>query len=102
MRSKTLSLFAASAATLLFATTAFASGAGEQPSAHVRYDDLNLSNDAGVAHLYARLRSAANQVCEYSTFRNVTDQSCAVGALDEAVVSIGNPRLTALHVRAKG
>ena len=96
---QTLSLIAASVTTLLIATTAFASGAGKPASAHIRHGNLNLSNDAGDARLYARLRSAANPVSEYSTLSNVTNQTCAVRSLNDAVAAIDNLRRTALHVR---
>jgi UrcA family protein len=64
MTRKTLSLIAASIASATIATAAFAADTDEPPSVRVCYADLNLSSGAGVAHLYARLRNAANQVCE--------------------------------------
>lgn len=102
MKAKTLSLIAAAVATLSIAGGAVAATTGEAPSARVRYDDLNLSSDAGVAHLYARLRHAANDVCQFDSFREVVDQKCATAALDSAVASVDNDKLTALHVRATG
>jgi UrcA family protein len=101
MNTKIRSLIAASVATLAFAGTAFAAGAGELPTARVRYGDLNLSSDAGVATLYARLRHAADQVCEYSRFR-VVDPACVTQAMDGAVAKVANGRLTALHLRRTG
>jgi UrcA family protein len=102
MKTKTLSLIAASIATLSLAGTALAAGTGELATARVRYDDLNLSNDAGVASLYARLRHAASQVCESSPSRDLVDQSCVAKALDGAVAEVDNGRLTALHQRHAG
>jgi UrcA family protein len=77
--------------------------AGESPvarSARVAYGDLNLEAAAGVSALYLRLRAAARQVCESGQFRDVVDQRCAAHALDRAVSSVGNGRLTALHARS--
>ncbi len=103
MRTRTLSLIAASIATLSLAGTALAAGTatGELPTARVRYADLNLSSDAGVATLYARLRHAATQVCEYRSFRFV-DQACVAKALDGAVTTVANGRLTTLHQQRTG
>lgn len=102
MTAKIPSLIAASVAALTIASAASAAGADDFSSVRVRYADLNLSNEAGAAHLYARLRNAANQVCEYTSFRNVVDQGCAATALNGAVTAVGNARLTALHLRAAG
>jgi len=102
MKSKTLTLIAAGIATLSVAGSAFAAPIGEPMTARVRYGDLNLSNDAGVAHLYARLRHAASDVCQVASFRDLVDQQCASAALDNAVASVDNVKLTALHVRTSG
>jgi len=102
MRIKTLTLIAAGVAALSIASVAIAADTGAPPVARVRYGDLNLSNDAGVAHLYARLRHAADQVCELGSFRDIVDQGCATQALDAAVAAVGNERLTALHARSAG
>jgi UrcA family protein len=102
MTRKTLSLFAAGIAALAVAGAASAANSSESLSARVRYGDLNLASDAGVAHLYARLRHAANDVCPYASFREVVDQRCAAAALDSAVANVDNDRLTALHVRVAG
>ena len=102
MKRKTLSLIAAGIATLSVAGAAVAAGPGDPLSARVRYDDLNLASDAGVAHLYARLRHAASDVCVSSWIRDVVDQRCAAAALDSAVAGLDNGRLTALHAHTSG
>jgi UrcA family protein len=103
MRHKTVSLIAASIATLSVASAALAADTGElRSTGRVRYGDLNLASDAGVAHLYARLQSAANRVCESTSFPDVIDHRCAAQALDGAVAAVGNDRLTALHRHAPG
>ena len=101
MKTKTLSLIAASIASLALASTALAAGAGELPTARVRYGDLNLSSDAGVAALYSRLRHAAKQVCMYSSYR-ISDPACVSTALNDAVAKVANGRLTMLHERRTG
>jgi UrcA family protein len=71
------------------------------PSVKVRYGDLNLSNPEGVARLYARIRRAAGVVCgtaggptvDASRFR----KDCRTKAIDDAVKSVNNRILTAMH-----
>jgi UrcA family protein len=69
--------------------------------------DLDLSGPAGVATLYERIQAAALAVCreearefwrDTKSFASPTWQkSCVAGAIDGAVASAGNARLTALH-----
>lgn len=102
MNRKTLSQIAAAVAALSIAGAACAASPADALSTRVRYADLNLSNDIGVAHLYARLRHAASEVCQYASFRDAVDQNCAARALDTAVASVASERLTAMHERAAG
>jgi UrcA family protein len=102
MNRATLSLLAAGVATLVMSTAALAADTEVVRSTRVGYADLNLAGDAGVAHLYTRLRSAANRVCEYAAFHDVIDQTCTAHALDRAVAAIGNDKLVALHARTAG
>jgi UrcA family protein len=102
MTRKTLSLVIAGVASLTVAAAAFAADVTEVRSTRVGYADLNLANDAGVAHLYARLRNAASQVCAYSSVRDLVAQDCAARALDGAVASVDDGKLTALHLRTAG
>jgi UrcA family protein len=68
----------------------------------VRYDDLNLSSQAGVTKLYARIRGAAKNVCRDSAGTIVPrlryeSQRCAAQAIDAAVKKVNNRILTAMH-----
>jgi UrcA family protein len=73
-----------------------------EPSKSIRvgYGDLDLSTQQGVASLYNRIRGAAHQVCGYegASFEDKAIwKSCFTGAIDNAVATVNNPRLTALH-----
>lgn len=73
-----------------------------EQSTEVRYGDLDLDKPAGVAQLYARLRVAAEQVCD-ARFRPGTLvvapswRTCVAGALEQAVAAVDQPALTAYH-----
>jgi len=90
-------LAAAGTTALACSVPSLADDAPVARSARVAYGDLNLAADAGVSALYLRLRVAARQVCESGLFRDVVDRHCASQALDQAVASVGNGRLKALH-----
>jgi UrcA family protein len=66
----------------------------------VFYGDLNIDSDQGAKVLYARLRSAAKQVCfpleSRDLIRNLW-QRCFDGALASAVGKVNTARVTALH-----
>ena len=84
--------------TLLGATSALA----DEPAKSIKvgYADLDLSTQAGAATLYNRIRGAARQVCGYegASFEDKAIwKSCFTGAIDNAVATVNNPRLTALH-----
>jgi UrcA family protein len=69
-------------------------------SMKVSYSDLDLNTQSGAKTLYDRIRGAARQVCGYEG-QTFTDQalwrSCFNGAISDAVATVNNPRLTALH-----
>ena len=102
MSLKVASLIAAGAASLVVAAGALASDAPIVRSKRVGFDDLNLASDAGVAHLYARLRNASRQVCVQGSFRDMIDAECAARALDGAVAAVHNDKLSAMHARSTG
>ena len=84
--------------TLLGATSALADESSK--SIRVGYADLDLTTQAGAATLYNRIRGAARQVCGYegdSFADKAIWKSCFSGAIDNAVATVNNPRLTALH-----
>jgi UrcA family protein len=71
-------------------------------SVTVRYDDLNLSSQSGVAHLYARISRAARSVCRdpgAATWAEVRRKvrGCKAAAIDAAVKKVNNRILTAMH-----
>jgi UrcA family protein len=69
----------------------------------VRFGDLNLSNPAGAEALYRRIRRAAKVVCGASGSPTPlagparASVQCRQRALDEAVRSVNNRILTAMH-----
>ena len=56
----------------------------------VRYDDLNVSSDAGRKELMARLQTAANRVCDESTARDVlqVQRACVKDTLSRALSQV--------------
>jgi UrcA family protein len=98
---KIASIVAASLITLGFAAGASAADDIEQLSKIVRYGDLNLETTAGAKVLYARIRSAAGEVCAPFEGRELTRQvrwhSCYDHAVESAVAQVDKPSLTALH-----
>ena len=67
----------------------------------VSYGDLNLDSEQGAKVLYARIRSAAGNVCSSMEGRNLTEKKLWQGCFDKAVASavgqVNNNRVTALH-----
>lgn len=68
----------------------------------VSYADLNLASTSGIDLLYRRVKLAANKVCGVENMRVSLDivrrnRTCVAGAIDNAIGTIDNPRLTAFH-----
>jgi UrcA family protein len=93
-------------ALLIAASTgaAYAAAADDTvPAIKVAYSDLNLASAQGNSALYARIVSAARQVCnvEYVDGRDlrgfVAAQACEANAIARAVKSVPSPQLAALH-----
>jgi len=97
MNAKSLVLLGAGVVGLAAGSGAYANDVVSLPSVRVSYADLNLSNDAGVTRLYARLKSAAKQVCELTAMPTQAESGCMTRALNQAVASVGNERLAELH-----
>jgi UrcA family protein len=81
---------------------AVADGRFVEESLEVRYADLNLDKEAGVANLYTRLRNAAEQVCDSHygpspLFLSSSQRACVTAALEQAVANVDRPALTAYH-----
>ena len=97
-----VSKLTAAVALLLGASAAFAAAPGvDSHSVSVRYDDLNLSTEAGVSALYQRLSGAARQVCPDAYSRDlsvvIAAGRCKADAVSKAVDQINNPNLAMLH-----
>jgi len=65
----------------------------------VRIGDLDLARDSDLHTLYTRLRKAAVHVCTMGGMAtgDLVDDSCPRRALDDAIASVANASLTALH-----
>jgi UrcA family protein len=77
------------------------------PVRTVRYADLNLNTEAGVAFLYNRIRTAAEQVCGDVDSRRLEMAAAARACVDRAmftsVQAVNNRQLTSAynaHLRA--
>jgi UrcA family protein len=92
------------AATLaLFSANAAASTAASAPTYEVHFADLDLTSKQDTQRLYSRLRIAAREVCgdfaeRKSPVMRDRYKGCMNQALTDAIETIGNPALTALHV----
>jgi len=90
------------AAASMIAAVASAKGNDGSFSTVVRYGDLDLTQSADVSRLYARLKYASEKVCyvtdDSKNLRVKTLQAdCMQGALNRAVASVNEPKLTQLH-----
>jgi len=86
----------------MIAAVASAKGNDGSFSTVVRYGDLDLTQSADVSRLYARLKYASEKVCyvtdDSKNLRMKTLQAdCMQGALNRAVASVNEPKLTQLH-----
>ena len=101
MARPTLAIIAAGLGGWLLASTAFAAPSADSNSVRVSFSELDLTKDAGVERLYARLRRAAQQVCGSVDQRDLValrqQESCVKQALDHAVEDVHSSRLTARH-----
>jgi UrcA family protein len=94
-------------ALFLLAGVAIAGPQDEAPttrSVKVQYADLNLNSSAGVTALYKRIRAAARRACaldgHLQTFElRKKQQECQHVAVANAVDSLRNERLSAVHQR---
>jgi UrcA family protein len=71
------------------------------PKRTVSYADLDISKPAGAKVLYSRIRAAANQVCDYSSYwegsLRYVQRACVEKAIDQAIKAVDSPALSALH-----
>lgn len=85
-------LFASIGASLAIAAVPVSAGNYEAFASQVRYDDLKLTDDAGVAQLQRRIGNAARKACGYADGRDLT-ASQAVAACRRAAVSEAAPKV---------
>lgn len=68
----------------------------------VRFADLDLTRGAGVAELYARIKSAAGEVCQPINAREVESvlrsQRCTQQAIARGVAAVNAPALTSYYL----
>jgi UrcA family protein len=100
-------LLAAIAGAAVAIGSASTAAADEAPRAiAVRLGDLNLESDRGLHTMYMRLSAAAHAVCGYADLRQLRlaeqAQQCYRLALDQAVASVRNARLSALNAARGG
>jgi UrcA family protein len=96
-RSIAKTAFAAVAA--LFVSSTFAAVSGEALQQKVSYADLNLTRADGVAALFKRVHSAAENVCAPLQSRELSRRSqwraCVDSSVSRAIAQIDVPALTA-------
>ena len=78
--------------------------APDEPGVNVRFADLDLSKSADAAILYQRIQRAARLVCNSSAApwdgRATSNwQRCYNGAVEDVVLHIDRPMVTAVHQR---
>jgi len=70
----------------------------------VTYDARTLNSEQGARTLYARLRSAASEVCSPYESRELSRravwQSCVHDAVESAVLKVNSPMVSAAHNQA--
>lgn len=81
--------------------SALAAAAEVRDSVVVRYADLNLNSQAGVASLHKRIRNAAESVCSPLETRILglrqAYETCVEGALADGIAAVANPSLSQHH-----
>ena len=108
MNRSLLALLAAGTATLVISgaamagTNAATAATAEPRSVRVSYSDLDLRKEADAARLYARLRHAAEVVCDAGGHRDARAaaqyQACFEQALGEAVAAVGSAKVTSRYL----
>ena len=83
------------------ATVSAASSLDSPPQRIVKFGDVNLATESGVAVLYSRIRSAAREVCEPGNVWNIgallASKECTDRAIERAVEDINAPLLNSYH-----
>ena len=78
-------------------------GLDEPAKRVVNFADLDLNRDTGVATLYARIKSAAREVCEPvdNWSSRMLNSDCRHDALAKAIADVNSPALTSYY-QARG
>ena len=102
----TASMLSAALFAVIFAVsggTALAADPSQPLTKTVRYGDLNLDSEQGAKVLYARMRSAARDVCSplegLDMSRRRLWQTCFDNAVANAVVQVDKTMVSALHIQ---
>jgi UrcA family protein len=78
---------------------------GTPPHKVVNFKDLNLNTSEGAAVLYARIQSAAYEVCGSPDRYDLSElklQTCVKAAVSEAISHVDRPMLTNLYEAKTG
>jgi UrcA family protein len=74
---------------------------GEVNSVVVKYGDLNLNSQAGIARLHKRISNAAKSVCNELDTRILglrgAYEECVADAIDNGVAAVDNANLSQFH-----
>lgn len=81
-------------------------GARDTHSVVVKFGDLNLNSQTGIANLHQRIRNAARSVCGPLDTRNLALRAAYTSCVEEAVAggvaAVGNSSLTQFHASKSG
>jgi UrcA family protein len=91
--------------TTIVANAAQAGEPADPPHKVVSFRDLNLNSPEGAAVLYARIKSAANEVCgnpDRFDLSHLMMQTCVKEAVSRAIAQVNRPMLTSLHEAKTG
>jgi UrcA family protein len=74
----------------------------DAPTIAVKYDPATLDSYSGARQLYARIETAATEVCPNYDAHFVSHQVqvCREHAIESAVAKVHNPRLAAIYLSA--
>jgi UrcA family protein len=71
------------------------------PTRTVSYADLDITKPAGAKILYHRITAAANEVCGYGTYGDMSSRQrqydCVQASVNKAVKDVDSPALSALR-----
>lgn len=88
-------------AALCAASASVQAAAEDVPSKTVKFEDLNITSQAGAKVLYGRIRAAARDVCRASSggdpILHQAVSACIEKAIDKAVKDVNSPVLTSLR-----